>query len=58
MAITWIFSTTEMEPLTLADLRVIVSATYDSFSEERQKASFELVKAAWENERKSSGGGI
>ncbi|CAK1355984.1 hypothetical protein CB0940_00351 [Cercospora beticola] len=54
---TSIISTIDMTYLTLADLKSIVSTTYTSSPEERQKAIFDLVKAAWENDLKLNGGG-
>ncbi|GIZ41015.1 hypothetical protein CKM354_000433200 [Cercospora kikuchii] len=57
VAITSIISTIDMTSLTLADLKSIVLTTYSSSTEERQKAIFEMAKAAWENDLKFNGGG-
>ncbi|QIX01688.1 hypothetical protein AMS68_007205 [Peltaster fructicola] len=56
-AVTSLISTVNPQNLTLSDLRGIVSLSYGGSPEDRQKAIFELVKAAWENDRKISLGG-
>jgi hypothetical protein len=57
-AITSIISTINPQTLTVGDLRGIVSLSFGNSPEERQKAIFEIVKAAWDNDRKISLGGV
>jgi hypothetical protein len=57
-AITSIISTINPQTLTVGDLRGIVSLSYGGSPEERQKAIFEIVKAAWDNDRKISLGNV
>lgn len=51
-AVTSIISTVDATSLTLGDIRGIVSLSFGGSPEDRQKAIFEVVKAAWENDRK------
>ena len=51
-AITSIISTIDSYNLNTSDLRSIVSTSYADSPTERQKQIFELLNAAWENDRK------
>ncbi|PPJ53909.1 hypothetical protein CBER1_04638 [Cercospora berteroae] len=53
---TSIISSIDTTSLTLTDLKSVVSTSYSSSPEERQKAIFEMVKSAWENDLKVNGG--
>ena len=51
-AITSIVSTINPNALTLSDLRGVVSLSYGNSDDAKQKEIFELVRSAWENDRK------
>ena len=55
-AITSLVSTVNPNGLTLSDIRGAVSMSYSSSSIEIQQSIFNIVKFAWENDRKVSGG--